>query len=448
MGLLTSHTDKEKNKINTLLQLALKKSLSQGATDAECTCTIDSAVEVGVRNQTVESLEHELSQQLNLIFYKGQRSAAVSTTDFSEGAINTLVEKVSYMASLTEEDNAKGLADQKDLATDYPHLDLDHSYPGTLAEVIESCQACENIALQQSDLLRSEGVDFQSKRTWYSMANTHGFAGEFTKSYHAMSACLIAEKNGQMQRDYDYTAACLPSALLSYEELAQKAAAVTLKRLGAKPISTRKCPVVFHSSVASSLIRTLYSALRGGAVYKKATLYADDLHKPILPPGYFLRQQPHLTQQIASMPFDYDGVKTQNRDFIHDGILDSFILSSYSARQLNMHTTGNSSGLMNVSLGPVTGSFEQMLKKMGTGFLVTEFIGSGVDLVSGEYSRGAFGYWVENGEIQFPVEGVTLAGQLRTMYKNIVMVADDIDMRGSVHTGSILLEEMTLAGDQ
>jgi PmbA protein len=314
-------------------------------------------------------------------------------------------------------------------------------------EVIEMARTCEEAArTADTRIVNSEGASVTTHEEFDVYGNSHGFFGAVPATRHSLSVSVIGQDESGMQRDYWWTTSRLREALESSADVGREAARRTGRRLSARKLSTRRCPVLYEAPLAASLLSHFVSAVRGGALYRHASFLLDHLGKQVFAPGIHLHEQPHLKRGLGSTAFDSEGVATQARDLVHDGVLQGYVLDSYSARKLGMETTGNAGGVHNLTLTPGNRDLPALIKEMNTGLVVTELIGFGVNNVTGDYSRGAAGFWVENGEIQYPVEEITIAGNLKEMFRGIVAVGSDVDLRSSTRTGSILIESMTLAG--
>jgi PmbA protein len=425
----------------------LDKAKQQGATSAEVTVSLESGFSVTSRLEEVETVEHHNDKGLAITVFFDQRSGSVQSSDLSSEAIDLSIEKACNIAKYTSPDPYSGLAESKQLAFDYPKVDLDFPWDINTEQALELAIKCEHLARKDQRITNSEGAQVSSHRSLHVYANSHGFVGSYPGTHHSLHCVLIAQSDGQMHRDYEYTMARDATQLMPIEELAQRAAAKTVRRLGAKRLKTRSAPVMFNPEMAKSLIGNLVSAMSGGSIYRKSSFLVDHLGKQILPEHLNLIQKPHLAKGIASAPFDNEGVLTKSLEFISKGVLTNYFLSSYSARKLGLESTGNAGGIYNLILSSNGKTFDELLAEMNTGLLVTELIGHGVNIVTGDYSRGAFGYWVENGEIQFPVNEVTIAGNLSDIFKNIIGVANDVDRRSKIQTGSLLVGEMMIAGE-
>lgn len=436
------------SELATLGEHAITYAKRTGATSAEVSISCDAGFDVSVRLGAVENLTHHQDQSLSLTVFINQKTGSASTSDLSLSSVEMAVQKAITIAQHTQEDSAAGLADPQELAKDTLDCDLDHPWAISPADAIAKAIECEAFALSSDPRIsNSDGVRFDTGRRLSTYTNSHGFSGFYASSLHQVSCSLVAKEQGQMQRDSDYTLARDANDLVDLHKMAENAARKTCARLGTRKIKTCKVPVIFHAELARGFWRHLFAAISGSAIYRQASFLADKLNQPILPSFITLTQKPHIPKGLGSAPFDNDGVATQDRDFVANGVLRSYLMGTYSSRKLGLKTTGNAGGLQNCFVTHSDQNLAALCKTINTGFLVTELIGQGVNMVTGDYSRGAFGYWVENGEIQYPVEGVTLAGNLVDLFSHLVAVGNDIDTRSSLQTGSILLHEMTLAGE-
>lgn len=424
--------------------LALARHL--GADACEVGASVDQGIGISVREGEVESVELSRDQGIAVTVYLRGHKGSASSTDASEASIREVVEKAMAIALYTGEDPAAGLADAELMATELPDLDVHHPWPLTTEQAIELALACEAAGRAETGIRQSEGASLSSGEGVRVYANSHGFLGSQRGSRHSLSCMLIAEDANGMQRDYDYTSARNPRELRDAGSVGRKAAERTLQRLGARRPATGRLPVMFDATVASGLVGHLMSAIAGGSLYRQASFLCDRLGDSLFPDWFTLGERPMERGAMASSPFDNDGVQTRDNVFIEEGRLASYMLSAYSARRLGLQTTGNAGGARNLRIEAPLASREELLARMGRGVLVTELMGQGVNGVTGDYSRGAAGFWVENGEIQYPVEEFTIAGNLETMFKGLQALGSDIDTRGSIHTGSWLIDEMTVAG--
>ncbi len=428
-------------------QQALDEAKRRGASAADAAVSRSQGLTVTVRLGAVETVEYNRDKTLVVNVYFGHRSGSASTSDFTPHAVADTVRAASSIAKYTAEDECAGLADRDRLATNIIELDLDHPWELALDGAIEMARECEDHARQLDErITNSEGASISTHRGSEAYANTHGFAGLVTGTRHSMSCAVIGEQDGLMQRDYWYSATRDPADLESPPLVGETAARRTLRRLGARQISTREAPVLFEAPIASSLLSHFLSAVRGSSLYRKASFLLDQLDQSVFPSFVRIHEQPHLPKAVGSAAFDNEGVTTENRDLVTGGVLRGYVLDSYSARKLGMQTTGNAGGVRNLTIEPGALDLTGLLREMDTGLLVTELIGFGVNVVTGDYSRGAAGFWVEGGEIQYPVEEITIAGNLKTMFQHIARVGNDVDERGNIRCGSILLEKMTIAG--
>lgn len=424
--------------------LALAKKL--GADAAEVGASVDQGVGVSVRLGDVETVELSRDQGIAVTLYVGQRKGSASSTDASSASIKATVEKALSIARYTGEDPAAGLADAALMATHLPDLQVHYPWSLTTDEAIALALACEQAGRDVAGIHQSEGASLSSGEGVRVYANSHGFLGTQKGSSHSLSCMLIAQDANGMQRDYDYTSARDPKALRDPASVGRDAAARTLRRLGAKQPPTGTFPVLFDPSLASGLVGHLMGALAGGALYRQASFLCDRLGTPLFPDWFSLEERPMEVGATASSPFDSEGVQTRANRFIDQGSVASYMLSSYSARRLGMATTANAGGARNLRIAAPLSSHQALLNEMGQGIWVTELMGQGVNGVTGDYSRGAAGFWVENGQVQYPIEEFTIAGNLNRMFAGLVGLGDDIDTRGSIHTGSWLVDAMTVAG--
>ncbi len=426
----------------------LKEARKQGASAAEAAVSSDSGLSISVRKGEVETIEHTRDQGLGVTVYFGQRKGTASTSDFKPEAIRDTVRAACNIARFTNDDPYSGLADAELMASDLPELDLYHPWDITPEAAIELGVRCERAALELDPRIsNTEGASVNSHNGLHVYGNSHGFIGGYPSSRHSLSCSVIGQQDDSMQRDYWYTVSRRAEELESESEVGRKAAERTLARLGARKLGTRQAPVIFRSDVAGSLLRSLISAISGSSLYRKASFLLDHLGEPIFPDHIQIQERPRIPQGLGSAAFDSEGVATYDKQIIRDGILQTYLLSSYSARKLGMQTTANAGGVHNLSITPGELGLEELLREMGTGLLVTEMMGQGVNMVTGDYSRGAAGFWVEQGEIQYPVEEITIAGNLKQMFAQLLAVGNDEERRSSIRTGSLLIEQMTIAGE-
>ena len=447
MKQLTNSRDSQAQ-LEQMVEDLLTEAKKQGASAAEAGVSSDTGLSINVRMGEVETIEHTRDQGLGVTVFMGQRKGTASTTDFSPQAVRDTVRAACNIASHTTEDPYSGLADAELMARDLPDLDLYHPWDIDVEAAIELGAACEDAALKlDARISNSEGASVSSHNGLQVYGNSHGFIGGYPSSRHSLSCAVVGVQDHAMQRDYWYTTARRADDLEAAAAVGRRAGERTLARLGARRISTRQAPVLFQADVAVSLLRSFTAAVNGSALYRHSTFLLDHLGRQVFPEFVRIRENPLLVRGLASAPFDSEGVATRAQDFVLDGVLTGYVLGSYSARRLGMQTTGNAGGVRNLSIEPGQLSLEDLLTTMDSGLLVTEMMGHGVNMVTGDYSRGAAGFWVENGEIQFPVEEVTIAGNLKQMFSQLVAIGSDEEKRGSIRTGSWLIERMTIAGE-
>ncbi|MBI5782258.1 MAG: metalloprotease PmbA [Gammaproteobacteria bacterium] len=442
-----SRLTSDESRLRDVVAQVLAEAKKSGATAAEAGVNISQGLSVTVRLGEVETVEHARDKGVGVTVYFGQRTGSASTTDFSEQALRETVRAAGTIAKYTAEDDCAGLADPERLAKNIPDLDLHHPWnPGT-DRAIELARAAESAARGlDKRIANSEGGSLSTHEGLEVYGNSNGFLGTVAATRHSLSVSVIAQDESGMQRDYWYTVARDAGLLESPETVGQQAARRSLRRLSSQKLSTRECPVLYEAPIASSLLSHFVSAVRGTSLYRQASFLLDSLGKPVFADFVRIHEQPHLKGAQGSAAFDSEGVATQPRDLIRDGILQGYVLDSYSARKLKLQTTGNAGGVHNLTIDPGKDNLEGLIKRMHTGLLVTELIGFGVNSITGDYSRGAAGFWVENGEIQYPVEEITIAGNLKDMFRRIKAVGSDVDTRGNIRSGSILIENMTVAG--
>ena len=440
-----AHSQEE---LRALAQAALDHAASRGATACEVDVSEGLGQSVTVRRQAVETIEYNRDKGLGVSVYIGQRRGHASSSDFSPAALRASVDAALSIARFTAEDDCAGLPDARLLATRSMDLDLFHPWDVSVESAIEIAARCEQAAFDVSPMVKnSEGASVSAQTSQFVSANSLGFMGGFATSRHYVSCSVIAGEGEDMQRDDWYAtrrnAADFPDAARIGEYAARRA----LARLGARKLKTRKCPVIFEAPLAAGLIGSFVHAISGGALYRKTSFLLDSLGQQLFPDFVRISERPHIRGAFASSPFDDDGVATQDREVVKKGVLQGYFLSTYSARKLGMQTTGNAGGSHNLLVQPGPHDLDGLLREMGTGLLVTELLGQGVNYVTGDYSRGAAGYWVERGEIAYPVEEITIAGNLREMLRGIAAIGNDIEVRGSKQVGSVLVERMTVAGN-
>ncbi|ATP29531.1 metalloprotease PmbA [Chromobacterium violaceum] len=427
----------------------LELASQQGASSAEVDVSEGVGQTVSVRLSEVETIEYNQDKGVSVTVYLGKKKGHASTSDFSDEALSDTVRAALDIARYTAEDDCAGLADPQLLADDLPDLDLFHPWQLPVEEAIELARRCEDAARAVDARIRnSEGASVSVQANQFVYANSNGFSGGFAGSRHSLSAAVVAEQDGVMQRDYWYSAARHQDDLASVEEIGRIAGERAVRRLGGRRVKTGQYPVLFEAPVAMSLLGHLAAAISGGNLYRKSSFLLDALGKPVMASRVTIDEDPFLLRGLASSAFDNEGVATKARRLVDGGVLQGYFLSSYSARKLGMQTTGNAGGAHNLVVHSTGESFAEVLSRMGSGLLVTELLGQGVNTVTGDYSRGAAGFWVENGVIAYPVEEITIAGNLRDMFVNIEAIADDTLDRGGRRIGSVLVGGMMVAGEE
>lgn len=445
-------TDGQKSVINTShLQTIAKDVLQEaarlGAHQAEVGIATSKGFSVTAREGDVEKVEYNQDKVIEIQVYFDRHTGSASISDIRPEAVRAAVEAACHIAKFTGEDPAAGIAEKEELAYDYPQLDIFYPWDITVEKAIELACQCEREALAYDKrIMSAEEVSVATGEGWELYANSNGFMGFYPHTRHEMSCVLVAKEGDEMQRDYSYTVSLDPKHLESVSAIAKQAAEKTVRRLGARNLPTMKSPVIYFAEEARGLFGSFISAISGASLYRKASFLLDHMDKKIFPSFMHIQEQPFLPRALGSAPFDSDGVATRPNMFIEEGILRSYLLSVYSARKLGMKTTGNAGGTHNLIIKPGNKDLKALLKTMGKGLLITEMMGNGTNLVTGDYSRGVGGYWVENGEIQYPVHEITVAGKLQDMFSRIVEVGNDVDVRGGIRTGSVLIEEMMIAG--
>jgi PmbA protein len=419
----------------------------QGAT--ACTAEVSDGFgqDVTVRQGEVETIEYNRDKGLGISVYIGQQRGSASTSDFSPQAVRDTVDAALNIARYTAVDDCAGLPDAELLATEFPDLDLYHPWILDVDGAIELAKQCEQAAFDTDKRIKnSEGASVNVHESQFVFANSLGFVGGYPTSRHSISCSVIAGKNSAMQRDYWYSEARDPADLLSAASIGRITAERTVRRLNARKIATMQVPVLFEAPIAASLLGSFVGAVSGSSLYRKSSFLLNQLGQPVFSSHIQIDDVPDIRKGLASGTFDGEGVKPQRRTIVENGVLQGYFLGTYSARKLGMRTTGNAGGTHNLIVKPGELDLQGLLKKMQRGLLITELLGSGVNAVTGDYSRGAAGFWVEHGEIQYPVEEFTIAGNLKEMYKQIVAVGNDVLVSGSRQCGSILIENMMVAG--
>jgi PmbA protein len=435
--------------LESVVTLALDEARKRGATQAEADASLSKGLTATVRMGEVDTIEYQRDRGLGITVYFGQRKGSASTGDIGPEAVRDTVEKACTIARYTAEDAFAGLADPDELARDVPALDLEHPWDIEPPDAIELARASEAAGREvDARLANSEGASVGTQRGVRVYGNTHGFLRGYASTSHSVSCVLIAEEGDDMQRDYWFSTSRDPKDLESATSVGARAGHRAVARLGARKLSTRRAPVLYAPELARGLFGSFIGAIRGSAQYRKASFLLGAAGTQVFPAFVRMHERPHLPKGLASSPFDAEGVATRDRELVRDGVLDGYVLGSYSARKLGLRTTGNAGGIHNLIVDPSDSLDAQaMLRKLHTGLVVTELMGQGVNGVTGDYSRGASGFWVENGAIAYPVHEITIAGNLKDMYRSIVAIGSDVDDRGTIRTGSVLIDGMTIAGE-
>jgi PmbA protein len=436
------------SRLKQVVEDLLHEARHQGADAAEAGVSAQTGLSVTVRLGETETIEHTSDNGLGITVYFGHRKGSANTTDLRPDAIRESVAAACRIAKHTSEDPAAGLADADRMARDVPDLDLYHPWDLDADEATGIARDCEDAARAVDPRIsNSEGATLYTQRSSFIYGNSHGFVGGYPTTRHSLSCAVIAAQGDEMQRDYWYDSGRLPAELAEPAAIGRRAAERTLARLDGRQLGTRECPVLFRADVAPSLLRSLFGAIRGHAVYRKSTFLLDQVGEQIFPDWVRISEDPLLPRGQASAPFDNEGVATGYRDLVADGVLQGYLLDSYSARKLGLQSTASAGGVRNAGIASSGQSFDELLREMDHGVVVTELMGQGTNPVTGDYSRGAAGFWVENGAIQYPVDEITVAGNLKDMFRQLVAVGSDNDIPGSIDTGSWLIERMTVGGD-
>lgn len=449
MGLISqSALQQQEQELQQAVEIALDFAKKAGAT-AEVAVTKVAGLSVSTRLEQTENIEFNNDGSLGISVYLGQRKGNASTSDLAPRSIQQAVESALAIAKYTSEDPCTGLAERDLMAFNPPDLELYHHAEIDVDQAVELALEAEHYALNSDErVVNSDGATFNSHSGIRVYGNTHGMLQSYLSSRYSLSCSVISAFEDQLERDYEYTISREFDKLASPQWVGQQSAIKAVDRLNPQKITTCEVPVIFYNDVATGLIGHLAGAISGGALYRKASFLQDKLGQKILPDWFDIVERPHLLRQLASSPFDSEGVLTRDHQIIQNGVLQTYLLTQYSAKKLGMQTTGHAGGIHNWLVKPNRqGGLKSLLDEMGTGLLVTEMLGSAINGVTGEYSRGAAGFWVENGEIQYPVAEITIAGQLQEMYQQIIAVGDDIEHRSNIQTGSILLEKMKVSGN-
>ena len=445
---LTALLKSQEQTLRDAVSFAIETAQKAGAT-AEVGVTKVSGLSVSTRLQEIENVEFTNDGALGISVYLGQQKGNASTSDLSEEAIKNTVEAALAIAKYTSPDDCTGLADKELMAFEAPDLALYHRASVDVEQATKLALEAEKSALEyDAKIVNSNGASFNSHTGVRVYGNTHGMLQSYLSSRYSLSCSVIGGELDQLENDYEYTVSREFDALSPADWVGQNCAKKVIARLNPQKLTTREVPVIFLNDVATGLISHLTGAISGGSLYRKSSFLLDHLGKQVLPDWFQISERPHLLKRLASTPFDSEGVRTQDLEIIQDGVLQTYLLTSYSGRKMGMQSTGHAGGIHNWLVKPnLMGGLTALLRQMGTGLLVTDVMGQGVNIVTGDYSRGAAGFWVENGEIQYPVAEITIAGQLKDMLKNIVAVADDIEHRSNIQTGSILLDKMKISGN-
>ena len=435
------------NELSEHVADALSYARKRGAGQAEASASSNTGLTLRVRMREVETLESHQDHSLGVTVYRGRRRGSAGTSDLSSGAVRETVEKALSLARFAAEDEYAGLADADRMATEFPDLDLHHPWDLGAEEAMNLALECEAAALDSDPRIsNSEGAGVDTGESAFAYGNSHGFLQSGRSSSHSLSCVVLSEQDGKMERDYDFSVARAPEELTPVREVGESAAERTIKRLGARKIRSTRAPVLFVPRVARSLVGHFCAAISGRALYNRASFLLDSLDKPVFADCVNLNERPHIPRGLASRAYDGEGVATADRNLVCGGVLKGYFLGSYSARKLGMASTGNAGGAHNLLLESTGQSYEELLAEMGEGLVVTEMMGQGANTVTGDYSRGAAGYWVRDGSVQHAVHEITVAGNLKDMFRNIAAIGSDVDRRGGIYTGSILIENLSIAG--
>jgi len=439
--------ERELNELTSIIDNALQQSKLLGATSAEVGVSAESGLSVSARMGEVETVVFNRDKSFGITVYMGKSKGSASTSDSSSEAISSAVKAACDIAKFTEPDEYSGLADPTDFAKNIIDLDLYHPWSIPPEAAIKLAIECESLARSLDNrITNSDGVSLDSHQGIHAYGNSEGFLHAYNSTKHGISCSLIAGKSDDMVSDYWYTVARDATEMDMIEKIAQKAAERCVSHIGAQRLTTRQSRVLFVPEMARGLLGSFAAAIRGNNLYRKASFLLDSIGKPIFPDFVTIYEQPRLLKGLGSSCYDGEGVTTNDKPIITEGILQRYLLGSYSARRLGLKTTGNAGGVYNLTISTGNKDFNTLIKEMNTGLIVTELMGQGVNMVTGNYSRGATGFWVEGGEIQFPVHEITIAGNLCEMFSRLLAVGNDVDSRGNIITGSFLIDNMTIAG--
>ena len=444
----TTALSNNRDELIRIIDSVLTQSKDRGASAAEADIGAGVGLSANVRKGEIDKLEYERDKGLSITVYIGGQKGSASTSDFSKTALQNTVEAAISIAKYASHDDCAGLVEPELMAEEIPDLDLYHPWSISPEAATDLAIECEQAAFDYDKRITNSDGSVVSTYSGINLyGNSNGFIDGWNWSSHTIDCTVIAEDSNGMQRDGWYSKTRDFNDLQSIKDISQEAARRTVSRLGSQKLSTRQVPVIFEAPVASGLFSAFITAISGGSLYRRASFLLDKKDEQVFAKHINIKEQPHIKKALGSAPFDNDGVATKERDIIREGVLQDYILSGYSGRKLGLQTTGNAGGAHNLVIEPGQNSLEAMIKQMDTGLLITDMIGFGVNQVTGDYSRGASGYWVENGELAYPVEEITVAGNLIDIYKNIVGIGNDVDPRGNVLTGSVMIESMTVAGE-
>ncbi len=437
------------SELEGVVEAALTEARAAGASQAEADASLQRGLTATVRLGEVDTIEYHRDRGLAVTVYFGKAKGSASTADLRPPAVRDTVQKAAAIAKHTAADDCAGLADPDELAREIPDLQLYFPWDLQPEQAVELARDCEAAGLESDPKLRnSEGATVTTHGSVRVYGNSHGFLAGYPTTSHSVSCALVAQERDEMQRDYWFSVARNAASLEPPGAIGRRAAERALRRLGARRLATQRAPVLFAPELARGMFGHFIGAIRGASQYRRSSFLLNAAGQQVFPPFLSIVERPHLLQGLASSPFDAEGVATRDRDLVSAGVLQGYVLGSYSARKLGLKTTGNAGGIHNLLVSAQqSGDFEEMLHRLGTGLLVTELMGHGVNGITGDYSRGASGFWVQNGEITFPVHEVTIAGNLREMLRSIVAIGSDVDNQGAIRTGSMLIEAMTIAGE-
>jgi PmbA protein len=450
MEAMSTNTELTENRdeLGRIIESVLKQAKEMGASAAEAEIGVGSGLSANVRKGEIDKMEYERDKGLSItVFIDGQKGNS-STSDFSDAAVKQSVEAAMGIAKHASRDDHAGLVEAELMATEFPDLDLYHPWDISPEAAIDLAIECEQATFDADKRISNSDGSVVSTYSGLNLyGNTNNFLNGWNWSSHTIDCTVIAEDSNGMQRDGWYSKARDYHDLQSVKDISQEAARRTVAKLGSRKLKTCQAPVIFEAPIASGLFSAFITAISGGSLYRRASFLLDKKGEQVFAEHINISEQPYIKKALGSAPFDNDGVATREHDIIKNGILQEYVLSGYSARKLGMQTTGNAGGVHNLVIEPGNNTLDDLIKDMGTGLLITDMIGFGVNQITGDYSRGASGFWIENGELAYPVEEITVAGNLVDMYKNIISIANDVDPRGNVLTGSVLMDTMTIAGE-